>query len=205
MRFRDRFDAADRLMPHLEHLMGEDVVVMGIPRGAVPMARRIADRFGWPLGVVLVKKIGHPHDPEYAIGAVGLDAEFVDRSRSEVSTRELNAAIDHARAILRKRAHDLLGATPPIQLGGRTVVIVDDGVATGATMSASVMIVRAARPKRIIVAAPVASSLAVDRIRDVADACVILHEDDAFGSVGMYYEDFSEVTDDDVRRALAAE
>lgn len=202
MLFTNRSDAARQLIPLLERYANDDVVVMAVPRGAVPMARIIADRFHWPLSIVLVKKIGHPMNPEYAIGAAGLDAAFVEKGHSDVSEEERDLAIAAAQSTLRERSTRFLGNRPQPNLHGRTVIIVDDGIATGSTVSAAINVIRLQQPHRVVVAAPVAATSSVELLQSIADDVIVLHSSSSFMAVGEFYEDFPQVSDAEVIEAL---
>lgn len=202
MLFTNRSDAAHQLIPQLEQYASDDVTLVAIPRGAVPMGRIIADHFHWPLSIVLVKKVGHPSNPEYAIGAVGLDTSFMERGHPDVSEEERDLAIAAAQATLRERAARFLGNRPQPNLHGRTVIIVDDGIATGSTVSAAINLIRMQRPHRVIVAAPVAAAASVELLRSIADDVIVLHAPPSFMAVGEFYEDFPQVSDDEVVKAL---
>lgn len=166
------------------------------------MARIIADRFHWPLSIVLVKKIGHPMNPEYAIGAAGLDVSFMERGHPDVSEEERDLAISAAQATLRERSTRFLGNRPQPKLHGRTVIIVDDGIATGSTVSAAISVIRLQQPHRIVVAAPVAATSSVELLQSIADDVIVLHSSPSFMAVGEFYEDFPQVSDAEVIEAL---
>lgn len=202
MTFHDRIDAARQLIPLLKPYANEDVVIMAVPRGAVPMGRYIADYYHWPLGVVLVKKIGHPYNPEYAIGAVGAEDSFIDEEHRDISDIDLQQAIEEARAILMERQKLFLGGHEPLSVRDKTVILVDDGIATGATLKASITIIQKQKPAKIIVAAPVASSYAVDELKRFADDVIVLHASSSFMAVGEYYENFAQVSDQEVVQNL---
>ena len=202
MLFLNRSDAARQLIPLLEPYRSDDVVVMAVPRGAVPMGRIIADHFHWPLSIVLVKKIGHPMNPEYGIGAVSQEGVFLEEGSSDVSQTDLNHSIEQAQNTLRRRAQRFLGDRPQPSVKGRTVIIVDDGIATGATVRMAIQSLRAQHPKQIIVAAPVAASYAIEQLRYLVDDVVVVHASSSLSAVGEFYGDFSQVTDDDVVREL---
>lgn len=201
-RFQDRHDAARQLVLALKTYEHRDVVVVAVPRGAVPMAAIIADHYQWPLEVVLVKKIGHPLNSEYAIGAVGLNDVYLEPGHEDVSESEINEAIRHGQELLHQRQRRFIGQRPAVALRDKIVLIVDDGIATGATLKASVAILRQQYPAMIIIAAPVASSYALDELRPLVEDVIVLHETADFRAVGEYYDDFSEVTDDDVAKIL---
>jgi len=204
MRFRDRADAASRLARRLAAYKGQHPLVLGVPRGGVPMARIIADALDGDVDVVLVRKLRAPGQPELAIGAVDergtvLKGAYYDVAddaylRNEIRTQQ---EIIRARRRMYTRAH---GAIDP---AGRIVIIVDDGIATGSSMLAAIRAVRAAKPKRIVVGIGVAPSESLAAISKEADEVVCLETPADFLSVGQFFEDFSEVTDDMVIAALA--
>lgn len=205
MLFTDRIDAARQLLPQLARFAADDVVLMAVPRGAVPMGRVIADHFHWPLSIVLIKKISHPNNPEYAIGAVGLDSMFIEPGHDDVSEDELNHAIEIAREKLQHQAEVFIGTSNQPAVRGRTVILIDDGIATGSTILAAVGLLRNLHPKRIVVTAPVASTSSVSLLRPLVDDLIVLETSSTFIAVGEYYKDFSQVNDDDVVRALRKE
>lgn len=202
--FEDRSEAARRLIPHLSRFAGDDVVVMSVPRGAVPMGRIIADHYHWPLSIVLVKKVGHPMNPEYAIGAVGIDSVFIEKGHEDLSSDEIRRAVTAAQQTLRNRSERFLKGHHVPDLAGRTVIIVDDGIATGSTLQAAIRILRGLNPKKVVIAAPIASTHAVRQLRTSADEVVIIHESSTLTSIGEYYRDFTQVTDDEVANVLAS-
>jgi putative phosphoribosyl transferase len=206
-RFRDRAEAGRLLGERLaKQVEPGGVVVLGLPRGGVPVARQVARALGAPLDVFLVRKLGYPGQPELAMGAIasggvrvlnaeivrelGLDEQLIDR----VAAREGEE--------LARREHAYRGDRPPLDLRGRTVVIVDDGLATGATMRAAVEAVRAHGPQSVTVAVPTASGHSVRELRSSVDELIALVEPEPFHAVGLWYEDFREVSDDEVRRLL---
>lgn len=203
--FRDRADAGRQLAAALEHLATERPVVLGIPRGGVAIARHVADALGGVCGVIVARKLGAPDQPELAIGAVAADGEsWLDESLARLTgaddtylARERETGASEA-----ARRERLYAAGRPASLRGRVVVIVDDGIATGATALVAIRSARAKGASRVILAVPVAPPETLDRLRQEADQVVALHEPSDFVAVGQFYEDFRQVTDDDVRRAL---
>ena len=177
-------------------------MVLAIPRGGVVIGAVIAKHMHCPLGVVLTKKIGLPADAEYAIGAVSLDAVQIDPGHEDVPTAYIERETTRLRALLQARqaAITKVHATPAIE--GRTVIIVDDGIATGLTMRVAIMAVRAQHPRRIIVAAPVAAPSIPKELRPLADEVVILSTPRDFMGVGQFYRHFDQVEDDEVERLL---
>ena len=200
--FNDRVDGARRLLPRLAYLQGQHVVVLAIPRGGVVTGYAIAQHFGWPLGVVLTKKIGHPIDPEYAIGAVSIDSVYVAPRHHDVDADYVHEQTVRLQKLLRERASRIAVVCPPPDLAGATVVIVDDGIATGHTMRAAIAATRKQRPSRIVVAAPVAAPSIPVELGDVADDVVILDTPDDFMGVGQFYAHFDQVEDAEVERLL---
>ena len=202
MMFHNREQAALRLIPRLEKFSGKPVVVLSIPRGGVPMGCIIAKHFGWEHGLLLTKKIGHPMNPEYAIGAVGGSMFFIDSKHTDVSQSYIENEVARIRASITERENRFLQGRKQPELRGKTVIVVDDGIATGLTMKLSVQMLREQQPELIVVAVPVAPPSSVKMIQQVADEMVVLHTTEDFSGVGQFFEDFSEVTDQDVIRNL---
>jgi predicted phosphoribosyltransferase len=200
--FHDRRDAALQLIPLLRRFVGDDVVVMAVPRGAVPMGKVIADHYGWPLSVVLVKKIPHPMSPEYAIGATGLEDVYLEPGHEDVSSDDIHTEVTEAQRILHARQRAWFHDRTPVRIEGKTVLVVDDGIATGATMTATIAILRRHHPSRIVIVTPVAAPDALKRLSTAADDVIVLHTSPTFHAVGQYYQDFSQVTDDEVAALL---
>ena len=203
MRFKDREEAARLLADRLAAYRGQLPLVLGVPRGAVPMARLIADALDGDLDVVLVRKLRAPGQPELAIGAVDetgsvLRGAYFDTASDEYVGEEIRAQQE----ILRMRRERYTRAQPAIDPAGRVVIIVDDGIATGSSILAAIRSVRARKPLKVVVAIGVAPASALSRIRAEADDLVCLHAPQAFYAVGQFFEDFSEVTDDMVVAAL---
>jgi len=206
MRFVDRVDAGHRLAARLAHFRGEDVVVVGLPRGGVPVALEVAEALDLPLDVILVRKLGVPFQPELGMGAIGeggvrvLNAEVV--RLADVSPQELAAVERRERAELERRARRFRGDRPPIPLKGKTVVIVDDGIATGSTARAACQVARAQGAARVVLAVPVAPSDWTARLAGVADEFVCVDMPEPFFGIGQFYRDFSQTTDHEVISCL---
>ncbi|WP_327414081.1 phosphoribosyltransferase [Streptomyces sp. NBC_01233] len=202
MLFTHRTDAGERLAEALRHLQGEDPVVLGLPRGGVPVAFQVARALGAPLDVIVVRKLGVPYHRELGFGAIGeggvrVISEDIVRS-SRVRPQDL-AAVEHAEeAELARQARRFRGDRPRVALAGRTVIVVDDGIATGATAAAACEVVRAQGAARVVLAVPVAPPDAVARLRTEADEVVCLSTPRAFRAVGEWYADFSQTPDEEV-------
>jgi len=194
--------AGRRLAEALAQLRGSNVVVLGLPRGGVPVAFEVARALDAPLDVIVVQKVGVPWQPELAMGAVGEDgASTINPAvvrAAAVDPRELAAAQAPARVEVDRRARLLRGGRPRVQLEGRTAVIVDDGVATGSTARAACWVAHAHGAARIVVAVPVAPPSAVAVLSEVADEVVCLRQPRRFEAVGQFYRAFAPTTDDEV-------
>lgn len=204
--FNDRAEAGRLLGRRLEHLRREDVVVLGLPRGGVPVAFEVARELGAPLDVIVVRKVGVPWHPELAMGAVGEGGALVlNRALVErvgVSDREVLLAESRARAELEERVRRLRRGRDPLDLDGRTAVVVDDGIATGATAQVACEVARHLGARRVVMAAPVGPSDAQHEVVG-ADEVVLLETPEPFVAVGRHYRDFAPTTDEEVAALLA--
>jgi predicted phosphoribosyltransferase len=206
MRFKNRGHAASLLAARLGAYKGQNALVLGVPRGAVPMASIIAEALGGELDVVLVRKLRAAFQPELAIGAIdesGVILKGRHLDPREVSDDYLREEVRAQSEILRKRRELYTRARSPIDPAGRIVIIVDDGIATGSSMLAAIRSVRAKHPKKIIVAVGVAPPESLALIRPEADEVTCLQSPEDLFAVGQAFEDFSEVTDEMVVAALA--
>jgi predicted phosphoribosyltransferase len=204
MRFTNRDEAAKRLARRLAAYKGQKPLILGVPRGAVPMARIIADALEGELDVVLVRKLRAPAQPELAIGAVDEAGSILKGSYFDVADEEyLRDEIRTQQGVIRARREMYTRAQKAIDPAGRIVVIVDDGIATGSSMLAAIRSVRARKPRRLIVAIGVAPAQSLAQIEAEADEVVCLHAPSDFYAVGQFFDDFSEVTDDMVVTALS--
>jgi putative phosphoribosyl transferase len=205
--YRDRHHAGTELAARLRHLKErDDVVVLALPRGGVPVAYEVARAIGAPLDVFLVRKLGLPGHRELAMGAIASGGVRVLNEDVVSWYRVPDAAID---AVAREEQMELEGrereyrvGRTPVALHGRTVVLIDDGLATGSTMKAAVQAVRSHSPARIIVAVPVGSPETCHEFADVADEIVCACAPEYFAAVGEWYQDFSQTTDEEVRTLL---
>jgi len=205
--FEDRTAAGVALARAVkERFAGEDVLVLGLPRGGVPVAYEVAKALGAPLDVMIVRKVGMPGQPELAIGAV---------ASGGIAVREVGAGpllggfgpsfetlAERERTELARREKVYRGSAPPVALTGRTVILVDDGLATGATMVAAIRAARKAGAARVVVAAPVASTEAANRMREEADDVVILQTPAFLFSIGEWYHEFDQLEDSEVCELL---
>jgi putative phosphoribosyl transferase len=206
MLFRDRFDAGRRLAARLTHYADrEDVVVLALPRGGVPVGHEVAEALGAPLDVFLVRKLGTPGHAELALGAIAsggvrvLNEQVVRMLRpSEVIARVEEAE----RRELERREREYRGGRSPLDVRGKVVILVDDGLATGSTMRAAVAALRRLGPSRIVVAVPVGAPDTCEEFAGEADEAICATEPEPFYAVGMWYEDFSQTTDEEVRELL---
>lgn len=181
----------------LEKYRHENGVVLAVPRGGVPIGYEIALYLDFPMELLMSKKLGHPANPEYAIGAVTLEGSLAEDcfNISEQYIREESARI---RAALKERYKIFMGNKEPIDIRGKTVIVTDDGMATGRTILSTMKILRNKLPAKIIVAVPVASPEAAERIQQLADDFICLYTPYPFYSIGNFYEDFSQVEDEEV-------
>jgi predicted phosphoribosyltransferase len=203
MRFKNRDEAARQLAERLNAYKGQNPLVLGVPRGAVPMARIMADALGGELDVVLVRKLRAPGQPELAIGAVDEAGSVLKGAYFNVADEEyLRDEIRTQQDVIRARREMYTRAQKAIDPAGRIVVIVDDGIATGSSMLAAIRSVRARKPQKLIVAIGVAPAQSLGTIQAEADEVVCLYAPVDFYAVGQFLEDFSEVTDDMVVTAL---
>ncbi|MGO9818841.1 MAG: phosphoribosyltransferase [Acidocella sp.] len=209
MLFTDRADAGKKLARRLLQLKDKKPVVLALPRGGVPVAFEVAKALGAPLDLVLVRKIGVPFQEEYALGAIadGGEPELVI---DENIRRSLNIPEDYverakAEALeeIERRRRVYLGKRAPVEVAGHTAIIVDDGIATGATMRAALRAVRRRDPAWLVLAVPVAPPESLRRLEEEADETICLHQPEYFAAVGQFYQDFGQTQDNEVITLLA--
>lgn len=205
--FGDRVEAGRALAERLwEYASRHDLVVLGLPRGGVPVAAEVAQRLNAPLDIWLVRKLGVPGHPEFAMGAIaGGGVVEIDEAlvrELQIAPHAVREVVRSERAELERRERAYRRGKPPPYLEGKTVIVVDDGMATGSTMRAAVSSLRNFKPARIVVAVPVASSEAYRDLGGHADECVCVACPDPFRAVGLFYKDFSATSDEEVLECL---
>jgi len=206
-RFADRRDAGRQLGERLLHLAYENPLVIGLPRGGVPVAREVALALHAPLDFLAVRKLGAPHNPEYGIGAVAEGGVRVIDPEAVAILGLRNGIVDQIAARetaeLQRRAELYRGDRAPLGVSGHTAIVVDDGVATGVTDSAALCALRRTGPRRLVLAVPVCPPDSARRLAEEADEVICLQQPPRFFGVGQFYEDFAQVSDEEVVSALA--
>jgi len=207
MIFRNRAEAGQRLASHLvKYANRDDVVVLGVPRGGVPIAFEVATALNLPLDIFVLRKLGVPGHEELAFGAIGsggvrvLDREIV--KAVGLSDTVIEMVTQAERSELARREQIYRGGRPPLDVRGKTVILVDDGIATGSSLRAGVRALREMRPAAIVIAAPVAPQSAVNRLKHDVDDVICAAIPEKFYGVGQFYEDFSQVSDEEVIELL---
>lgn len=210
--FRDRDDAGRQLGRALADQLGrrDDAIVLGLPRGGVPVAAHVAHELGAPLDVFIVRKLGLPGHEELAMGAIAsggvrvMNRDVLDMV--PVSQRTIDAVAEREQRELERREREYRGARPPLDVRGKTVIVVDDGLATGSTMRAAVSALRKMDPRAVIVAVPVAARSTCDELRreGAIDDIVCLRTPEPFEAVGLWYQDFAQTTDEEVHELIGA-
>lgn len=203
--FTDRHDAGGQLADALGHLVEQEAVVLAIPRGGVEVGAEVARRFGWPLDVVIPRKVRAPQNPELGLGAIAPGVRVLDEGMLEtlgVSEAYLEREIREQEEEIRRREEAYRRGRPAEDLGERVAIVVDDGVATGGTAAAALRWARAQDATRVVLAIPVAPREAVRRLSKEADEVVALATPEPFFAVGQWYRDFPQTPDDEVVRLL---
>jgi predicted phosphoribosyltransferase len=206
VRFTDRADAGRQLAARLRGELAAGTVVLGLPRGGVPVAYEVAAELGAPLDVVVVRKLGVPFQPELAMGAVGEGVRVLNEQvlrTAHIDPAELDAVERRERAEVERRTAAFRAGRPAIALDGRDVAVIDDGVATGSTIRAACQVVRARGARRVVLAAPVGPAGAATSLADSADQIVLLHTPRNFAAVGQFYDDFEQTSDAEVSDLLS--
>jgi len=208
MLFRDRFDAGRHLAARLRHYAGQpDVVVLALPRGGVPVGYEVARALGAPLDVFVVRKLGVPGQEELAMGAIASGGVRILNDEVlralPISEGEIDAVAAREGQELRRREEEYRDGRQPVDVSGKIVILVDDGLATGSTMRAAVKALRRLGPARIVVAAPLGAHSTCVQLGREADEAICAREPEPFYAVGMWYDDFSQTTDEEVRELLS--
>lgn len=197
MIFKNRKEAGEILAGKLLKLNSKDTIVLAVPRGGVPVGFEVARLLRVPLEPIMIKKIGHPANKEYAIGATSMD-EFFIASQEHIPKEYIDAELVLIRRRLTEMYSKFMGQKRPTNLKGMNVILVDDGMATGHTMMATLHVVKKSLPNQIIVAIPVASNNAIKLVKTLANVVVCIYIPDEFYGVGSFYEDFEQLTDKEV-------
>jgi predicted phosphoribosyltransferase len=195
--FRDRKEAGFLLALKLKKYKDEPGIVLAVPRGGVPVAYEVAKELGFPIEVILTKKIGHPMNKEYAIGAASLSGYFI-LPHENVSEQYIQQEVKSIRSRLKEMYKIFMGDREPENLEGKTVIIIDDGIATGNTLLGTVNLLRKSNPGKIIIGVPVASESAVQKLSKEVDEVVAVLIPEEFYGVGAFYENFEQVSDKEV-------
>jgi putative phosphoribosyl transferase len=207
-RFQDRREAGHLLAEAIAERRLEDPVVLGLPRGGVVLAAEVAKKLDAPLDIILVRKLGAPLQPELAIGAVidGAEPQIVlnpDVVRlTDASEDYIREEVARQVEVIEARRRQWIAGRPRVPIAGKTAIVVDDGIATGATMRASLQALRRQQPKKVVVATPVAARETVEALKLEADEVICLLAPDALGAIGFFYRDFSQVSDEEVTEIL---
>ena len=201
MYFKDRLDAAMQLAPRLEKYRYQPCIIMAIPRGGVTLGYYLSKQLDLPLDLLMTKKLGHPQNPEYAIGAVSLEGSIAEDCMN-IPEQYILQETKRIREQLKERYKQFMGNKPSADIKDKIVIVVDDGIATGRTILSTIKILRNKFPAKIVVAVPVSSEQAAERISKVVDEFICLETPFPFYAIGNFYEDFSQVEDADVNRML---
>lgn len=200
--FRNRVEAGERLALRLAEYEGRDAVVLGIPRGGVVVAAKVAEKLGLPLDIVATAKVGAPGNPEYAAGAVAADGEVLANERGGFSAEQTRAIAGPALEKVQREIARFREGRPALALSGRTVIVVDDGIATGLTARAAVEYVRRQGPLRIVLAVPVIAPEAFRALAPLVDALIVEETPSSFWAVGEFYQVFGQTEDAEVEALL---
>ncbi|MGA8771161.1 MAG: phosphoribosyltransferase family protein [Rhodomicrobium sp.] len=209
MIYRDRSDAGRRLATELARYASEKPIILALPRGGVVVAAEIADAVAAPLDILLVRKIGIPFQPELAMGAVvdGGHPHVIRNEgvivRADISADDFNRVCQTELAEIERRRKLYLADRPRADIEDRVVIVVDDGIATGATVRAALQAIRERNPKRLVLAVPVAPTSTLEELNGLVDDIVCLQSHEPFHAIGLYYDDFHQVTDSEVVSILS--
>lgn len=201
MLFIDRFDAAMQLAKKLEKYKDQDGIILAVPRGGVPLGYYLARHLNFNLDLLMTKKLGHPFNEEFAIGAVGLEDAVVEETEG-ISPDYIEKETANIQHQLKERYKKFMGEKEPLDIEGKIIIVVDDGVATGRTILATLKMLRSNHPKKLVVAVPVASEQAAERISKEVDEFICLYTPTPFYGVGRFYKNFTQTTDEEVIELL---
>ena len=201
MYFIDRYDAAMQLAPHLEKYKNQEGVILAVPRGGVPIGYYLAKHLDFPLDLLMTKKLGHPANEEFAIGAVGIEDSIIEETFM-MPEEYIEEETKRIRKELIERYKKFMDDSEPVNIRNKIVIVVDDGIATGRTILATLKMLRSKHPKKLVVAVPVASIEASERIKKEVDNFICLYTPELFFGVGGFYEDFSQTSDEEVMMLL---
>ena len=192
--YKNRKEAGEKLVSHLEKYRNENAVLLAIPRGGVPVAYELSKKLGLPLDIIIIKKIGHPNNPEYAVGAVSVNSSYINpHNILGVTESYLEDEKKRKQSEAKKTYSELRGEKNPIDLQGKIAIIVDDGVATGSTIKMAITVTKNLGADKVVVAVPVGSPNAVSMLRNEADEVICPLQPSKFHAIGQFYEDFSQV------------
>lgn len=200
--FKDRIEAGLLLSDKLLKYQNSNSIILAVPRGGIPVGYVIAKKLQLPLDIVLSKKIPHPMNKEFAVGAVSLDSMIIDEYLN-IPNHYINDEVDRLRELLLEKYEIYRGNRKPIDISGKKVIVVDDGIATGNTLLASIDMLRKKKPEKIIVAIPVIPYDRVKIFQQKTDELIYLIASNNFRAVGQFYKEFSQVTDDEVIEILS--
>lgn len=195
--FQNRIEAGFLLAAKLRKYKNDPGIVLAVPRGGIPVAYAVAKELGFPIEVILTKKIGHPMNKEYAIGAASLTDYFII-PHENISEEYIQQEVERIRIRLKEMYKRFMGDREPESLEGKTVIVIDDGIATGNTLMGTVNVLRKSKPGKIVIAVPVASKSAVNKLSSEVDELIALLIPEEFYGVGAFYEDFEQVSDEEV-------
>lgn len=195
--FRDRIEAGQLLAAKLKKYKNDLGIILAVPRGGVPVAYAVAKELDFPIEVILTKKIGHPVYKEYAIGAASLSDYFII-PHENISDEYIQQELQRVRTRLKEMYKRFMGDKEPANLEGKTVIVIDDGIATGNTILGTVHVLQKSNPAKIVIAVPVASKSSVEKLSSEVDEVVAVLIPDQFWGVGGFYQDFDQVSDDEV-------
>lgn len=195
--FQDRLEAGELLAGKLKKYRNDPGIILAVPRGGIPVAYVVAKELGFPVEVILTKKIGHPMNKEYAIGAASLTDHFVI-PHENIPEQYIKEELKHIRSRLKEMYTKFMGDKTPENLEGKTVIVIDDGIATGNTMLSTINVIRKSKPGKIIIAVPVASKSAVQKLSKEVDELITIMIPQEFYGVGAFYDNFNEVSDEEV-------